>query len=205
MSINKQFSMEMDDDGLPKYSPDRNNIVAYHMYKLGLTDKLPDPEDTHTPFFRTPSWYEEKAEKERLAKSGSPAPFQTRPAKPETSDFVSQPPSGAGEKPVFPDPAGKQKPFQPDAGIPSAGENRHSEISDGTDFGRHLNTFSESAYLLIKTLLLISDCRARPLQPPSGKNRLHRHKATKPRRPRQVATGSFTAKSGHNKTGSPSS
>ena len=138
MNINKQFSMEMDDDGLPKYSPDRNNIVAYHMYKLGLTDKLPDPEDTHTPFFRTPSWYEEKAEKERLAKSGSPVPFQTRPAKPETSDFVSQPPSRAGEKPVFPDSAGKQKPFQPDAGIPSAGENRHSEISDGTDFGRQV-------------------------------------------------------------------
>ena len=65
MSINKPFSMEMDDDGLPKYSPDRNNIVAYHMYKLGLTDKLPDPEDTHTPFFRTPSYYEEKAQRER--------------------------------------------------------------------------------------------------------------------------------------------
>ena len=110
MSINNPFGMEIDDDGLPKYSPDRKNIAAYHMYKLGLTDKLPDPEDTHTPFFRTPSYYEEKAEKERLSQSGSPAPFETRPAKPETSDFVNQPPSQTGEKPVFPDPAVKQEP-----------------------------------------------------------------------------------------------
>ena len=184
MSINKQFSMEMDDDGLPKYPPDRNNIVAYHMYKLGLTDKLPDPEDTHTPFFRTPSWYEEKAEKERLAKSGSPAPFQTRPAKPETSDFVSQPPPGpernrfslirlanrnlSSQMPVYRQPG-------------KTGTVKYQ--TEPTSDGRYLNTFSESAYLLIKTLLLISDCRARPLQPPSGKNRLHRHKATKPRRP----------------------
>ena len=55
MNTDKPFGMEMNDDGLPEYSPDRNNIVAYHMYKPGLTDKLPDPEDTHTPFFRTPS------------------------------------------------------------------------------------------------------------------------------------------------------
>ena len=67
MNPNNPFGMEIDDDGLPKYSPDRKNIAAYHMYKLGLTDKLPDPEDTHTPFFRTPSYYEEKAEKERLS------------------------------------------------------------------------------------------------------------------------------------------
>ncbi|WP_462370312.1 pesticin C-terminus-like muramidase [Oxalobacter formigenes] len=138
MSINNPFGMEIDDDGLPKYSPDRKNIAAYHMYRLGLTDKLPDPEDTHTPFFRTPSYYEEKAEKERLSQSGSPAPFETRPAKPETSDFVNQPPSQTGEKPVFPDPAVKQEPVQPDAGMPSAGQNRHREITDGTDFGRHV-------------------------------------------------------------------
>ena len=62
MNPNNPFGMEIDDDGLPKYSPDRKNIAAYHMYKLGLTDKLPDPEDTHTPFFRTPSY---NAEKER--------------------------------------------------------------------------------------------------------------------------------------------
>ena len=65
MSINNPFGMEIDDDGLPKYSPDRNNITAYHMYNLGLTDKLPDPEDTHTPFFRTPSYYAEKERQNR--------------------------------------------------------------------------------------------------------------------------------------------
>ena len=60
MTFTAAFGQETDDDGLPKYSPDRKNITAYHMYKLGMTDKLPDPEDTHTPFFRTPSYYREK-------------------------------------------------------------------------------------------------------------------------------------------------
>ena len=55
--------------------------------------------------------------------------------------------------------------------------------TEPTSDGRYSDTFSESAYLLIKTLLLISDCRARPLQPPSGKNRRNRHKV-KPYRPR---------------------
>lgn len=138
MRINNPFGMEIDDDGLPKYSPDRKNITAYHMYKLGLTDKLPDPEDTHTPFFRTPSYYEEKAEKERLAQSGSPAPFETRPARPDMPDIVSQTPSQSGENPHFPHPADKQEPFQPDTGMPSAGQNRNREITDGTGFGRQV-------------------------------------------------------------------
>ena len=51
MNPNNPFGMEIDDDGLPKYSPDRKNIAAYHMYKLGLTDKLPDPEEHAYPVF----------------------------------------------------------------------------------------------------------------------------------------------------------
>ncbi len=47
---NNAFGEEIDDDGLPKYAPGGKNIVAYQMYKLGMTDKLPDPEDTHTRF-----------------------------------------------------------------------------------------------------------------------------------------------------------
>lgn len=79
MNPNNPFGMEIDDDGLPKYSPDRKNIAAYHMYKLGLTDKLPDPEDTHTPFFRTPSYYEEKARRERQAQAGLSPTFEAEP------------------------------------------------------------------------------------------------------------------------------
>ena len=60
MNGNNTYDEELDDDGLPKYAPDGKNIAAYQMYKLGMTDKLPDPEDTHTPFFRTPSYYREK-------------------------------------------------------------------------------------------------------------------------------------------------
>lgn len=65
MTQTNPFGFDIDDDGLPKYSPDRNNVTTYHMYKLGMTDTLPDPEDTHTPFFRTPSYVREKEEQSR--------------------------------------------------------------------------------------------------------------------------------------------
>ena len=64
MAQNNPFHFDIDDDGLPKYSPDRKNITAYHMYKLGMTDSLPDP-DVPEPLFRTPSYVKEMEERER--------------------------------------------------------------------------------------------------------------------------------------------
>ena len=64
MAQNNPFNFDIDDDGLPKYSPDRKNITAYHMYKLGMTDSLPDP-DVPEPLFRTPSYVKEMEERER--------------------------------------------------------------------------------------------------------------------------------------------
>ena len=112
MNTNNPFGEEIDDDGLPKYSPDRKNITAYHMYKLGMTDKLPDPEESHTPFFRTPSWYEEKAQRERQSQTGlSPKleaePGRIEPVKPDVPDFFRKyPVQGEAfhvdKKPAFP-------------------------------------------------------------------------------------------------------
>lgn len=128
MNPNNPFGMEIDDDGLPKYSPDRKNIAAYHMYKLGLTDKLPDPEESHTPFFRTPSWYEEKARRERQAQAGlSPKvegePGRIDPEKPESADFFSKYPINGDEfdsdkKPTFQAPSTGQNPFSADTHDP---------------------------------------------------------------------------------------
>lgn len=133
MHSDNPFGMEIDDDGFPKYSPDRKNITAYHMYKLGMTDKQPDPEETHTPFFRTPSYYAEKAEKERLHNSSLPAPIR-----PDTPDFFSQSPSKDEEKPVYPGPTNKQAPFPADAGNQSTGQNRQREVSNRTSFGEQV-------------------------------------------------------------------
>ena len=93
MSDNNAFGQEIDDDGLPRYSPDRNNVAAYHMFKMGLSETMPDPEDTHTPFFRTPSYYAEKAEKERQKREGQ---FNTltageNPEMPKPPDAVPRP------------------------------------------------------------------------------------------------------------------
>ena len=128
MNPNNPFGMEIDDDGLPKYSPDRKNIAAYHMYKLGLTDKLPDPEESHTPFFRTPSWYEEKARRERQAQAGLSPTFEAEPdridpEKPDSPDFFSKYPINGDEfdsdkKPAFPAPSTGQNPFSADTHDP---------------------------------------------------------------------------------------
>ncbi len=161
MSINNQFGMEIDDDGLPKYSPDRKNITAYHMYKLGLTDKLPDPEDTHTPFFRTPSYYEEKAQRERQEQAGLNPKFDRVQAKPDPlgSDmpdlYKGHPFDVEGEGVNLP--TIRQKPFVPDTNAPydqmgqagqkekdvpfgqqdGKGQNLQAPL-DGTDFGRQV-------------------------------------------------------------------
>ena len=114
------FGQEIDDDGLPKYSPDRKNVAAYHMFKMGLSETMPDPEDTHTPFFRTPSYYEEKAEKERQKREGQftalttgENPEMPKPAKAEP--FVWKPfrLEGNADAPN-PPPASKPAPLAPD-------------------------------------------------------------------------------------------
>ena len=92
MNTDNPFGMEMDEDGLPEYSPDRKNMTAYHMVRPGLTDKLPDPEKTHTPFFRTPSYDEEKAERERKKEAGSIPEIEAEPVKPERPDFFKHTP-----------------------------------------------------------------------------------------------------------------
>ena len=114
--------MEIDDDGLPKYSPDRKNIAAYHMYKLGLTDKLPDPEDSHTPFFRTPSYYAEKAQRERQQEAGLNPKVEGEQAKPDPlgsdmPDLYKGRPFDVGGEGVNP-PASRQKPFVPNTNAP---------------------------------------------------------------------------------------
>jgi len=122
MNPNNPFGMEIDDDGLPKYSPDRKNIAAYHMYKLGLTDKLPDPEESHTPFFRTPSYYAEKAQRERQAQAGLSTTFEGEQARPDPpgsdmTDLYKGRPFDVGGEGVNP-PASRQKPFVPDTNAP---------------------------------------------------------------------------------------
>ncbi|WP_288637163.1 hypothetical protein [uncultured Oxalobacter sp.] len=122
MNPNNPFGMEIDDDGLPKYSPDRKNIAAYHMYKLGLTDKLPDPEDSHTPFFRTPSYYAEKAQRERQQEAGLNPKVEGEQARPDPlgsdmPDLYKGRPFDVGGEGVNP-PASRQKPFVPDTNAP---------------------------------------------------------------------------------------
>lgn len=161
MNTDNPFGMELDDDGLPKYSPDRQNIVGYHMFKLGLTDKLPDPEDTHTPFFRTPSWYEEKAQRERQSQTGlSPTreaePGRIEPVKPDVPDFLRKYPVHGeafhvGKKPAFPSPSIEDRPFAHDTRDPERlneksgpfgrpvekGQNAPAPM-DGNTFGRQV-------------------------------------------------------------------
>ena len=143
MNTTNPFGMEIDDDGLPKYSPDRKNITAYHMYKLGMTDKLPDPEESHTPFFRTPSYYEEKAQRQRQDEAGLAPTFQAEPltpepVKPERPDFFRQQPfdvNGQGNNP----PVITQKPFVPDSRDPvgQAGQTgQYGQAGKDTPFGQ---------------------------------------------------------------------
>lgn len=127
MFDDKAFGEEIDDDGLPKYSPDRKNVTAYHMFKMGMTDRMPDPEETHTPFFRTPSYYREKAEKERQdwdVLLDVPAP----PKMPKLPDTVSGPspvPPEAVERDI-PDPQGTTR--SGSGGASSSGESAFQTI-----------------------------------------------------------------------------
>ena len=146
MNPNNPFGMEIDDDGLPKYSPDRKNIAAYHMYKLGLTDKLPDPEESHTPFFRTPSWYEEKARRERQAQAGLSPTFEAEPGridpvKPDSPDFFSKYPINGDEfdsdkKPTFQAPSTGQNPFSADTHDPYGQMGQTGQKEKDTAFGQ---------------------------------------------------------------------
>ena len=148
MMINKPFGEEIDDDGLPKYSPDRNNIVAYHMYKLGLTDKLPDPEETHTPFFRTPSWYEEKAQRQRQDEAGlSPkpevGPGRIEPVKPDSRDFFGQYPIKGNvfpfhKKPAFPPSATAGQPFASNYRDPDGHHDTSGPFGQKGEPGNHI-------------------------------------------------------------------
>lgn len=134
MNENNAFGQSIDDDGLPKYSPDRKNITAYHMYKLGMTDKLPDPEETHTPFFRTPSYYQEKAMREQMEAPEIPSmpDFQ----KPDKSDPFSLKPSLPDKPEEVQPPAVRPQSQNPDA-------NGQTGASDGQSFGRR---FMEQAF-----------------------------------------------------------
>lgn len=146
MALDNPFGADIDDDGLPRYSPDRKNIAAYHMFKLGMTDRLPDPEDTHTPFFRTPSYYREKAEKEREAQAGLPAPVEAGPVKPDKPVFSKERSSDADEKPAFPPLSMKPEPFAPDASGQYAqkeqkeqrGQGGQADSSGGASFGQQV-------------------------------------------------------------------
>ena len=131
MTTNNPFGMEIDDDGLPKYSPDRNNITAYHMYKLGMTDKLPDPEESHTPFFRTPSWYEEKAQRERQEQADSNPKFEKMPPRP---DFYKRRPMGVGTEGVNPH-AIRQKSLVPDTRDPYGQMGQAGQKEKGSPLG----------------------------------------------------------------------
>ncbi len=142
MNPNNLFGMEIDDDGLPKYSPDRKNIAAYHMYKLGLTDKLPDPEDTHTPFFRTPSYYEEKARRERQAQAGLSTTFEGEQARPDPpgsdmTDLYKGRPFDVGGEGVNP-PASRQKPFVPDTNAPYGQMGQAGQQEKEAPFGQQV-------------------------------------------------------------------
>ena len=142
MNPNNPFGMEIDDDGLPKYSPDRKNIAAYHMYKLGLTDKLPDPEDTHTPFFRTPSYYEEKARRERQAQAGLSTTFEGEQARPDPpgsdmTDLYKGRPFDVGGEGVNP-PASRQKPFVPDTNAPYGQMGQAGQQEKEAPFGQQV-------------------------------------------------------------------
>ena len=130
MFDNNAFGQEIDDDGLPKYSPDRNNVAAYHMFKMGLSETMPDPEEFHTPFFRTPSYYREKELRERQA---SGEPFGTEVPKPDKAEpFVWKPfrLEGNADAPN-PPPASKPAPLAPDG-------NGQDGLGHGASFGQRL-------------------------------------------------------------------
>ena len=142
MNPNNPFGMEIDDDGLPKYSPDRKNIAAYHMYKLGLTDKLPDPEDSHTPFFRTPSYYAEKAQRERQQEAGLNPTFEGEQARPDPlgsdmPDLYKGRPFDVGGEGVNP-PASGQKPFVPDTNAPYGQMGQAGQQEKDVPFGQQV-------------------------------------------------------------------
>lgn len=158
MHSDNPFGAEIDDDGLPKYSPDRKNIAAFHMYKLGMTDKLPDPEETHTPFFRTPSYYAEKEKQERQSEAGLIPKMEIEPIKPtvpgipdrpETPDFFKKHPfdvdgSGLEKKGATPSLPVKLESSLPDTGNGQAGQIGQKEqggmvdSSDGLSFGQRV-------------------------------------------------------------------
>ena len=140
MNTTNPFGMEIDDDGLPKYSPDRKNITAYHMYKLGMTDKLPDPEESHTPFFRTPSYYEEKAKRQRQQEAGLSPKLEgvlakTDSPQPDMPDFYKGRPMDVDREDVNRH-AIRQKPFVPDTRNPYGQTGQTGQQEKDAPFGQ---------------------------------------------------------------------